>query len=363
MLLVIIYRSDWDHGMNPIKRWYLLDFLSAGLTLPILYFLPESNYLMIVVILLIRGVVDQINRINKTVTTRFIFPKDKVNHYASFMQTGYHLGIGLAAISGIFFADKLDLSLIVWLDALTFIIAAILILLTRTVSNIDFPKWIKRQSFKVRANEYLSSLAADPRLLFLALLPPMTATFFQGTYSVLQPIYPIQSLGLGSAAVSTSYVLASIAIVLGSAGFSMFNKRYRLFDKAFNRTLSLTLILSVIACSTYILSMAMTNSIASAIFFTIMIILFEFIWMLGYSGIVAFAPKGQLGSVFGISFSIGCLLASVVVTITGLLIDYLNNDFVTIISIFMVAYLGIITLAASYYKNNKRVSATDLATE
>ena len=124
-LLVVLYRSDWDHGLNPRKRWYLLDIFAALLTLPILFFVDgEIQYLPIVLILLVRGILDQINRINKTVISRFIFPKEKSTHYASFMQTGYHFGIGLAAVTGIFIADKTDLATIVWLDIATFVISA-----------------------------------------------------------------------------------------------------------------------------------------------------------------------------------------------------------------------------------------------
>ncbi len=341
-LLVILYRSDWDHGMDPIKRWYLLDLLSAALTLPLLFFIDDSNYMAIVLLLLVRGIVDQINRINKTVCARIIFPEDKTSQYASFMQTGYHVGIGLAAVAGIFMLRELDLKFVIWLDVLTFVASALLMMCAKKASKVELPMSKARQALKQRISEYAGALKQDGRLLFCAMLPPMTATFFQGTYSVLQPIFPIQYLGLDTSAVSASYILASVAIVVGSFGFSFFNKQYKIFEKSFKHVHRLIISLSILAVITYILCVWTTNPLISAVAFTLMILLFEFLWMAGYVGIVAFAPNGQLGSVFGISFAIGCILASIVVTVSGALLDLTENNYVLVIGLFMGIYLAVI---------------------
>ncbi|PNQ54163.1 MFS transporter, partial [Vibrio agarivorans] len=325
-LLVILYRSDWDYGMDPIKRWYLLDLLSAILTLPILLFIDDSNYTAIVLLLLLRGVVDQINRINKTVCTRIIFPEDKTAQYASFMQTGYHVGIGMAAVAGVFMLSKIELKFVIWFDIFTFIISALLMMFAKKASNVTLPPSKKRLVFKQRITEYVGALKQDGRLLFCAMLPPMTATFFQGTYSVLQPIFPIQHLGLDESAVSLSYILASVAIVVGSFGFSFFNKKSKIFEKNFKNVYTIVISASIFAVITYILCVWTLNPLVSAISFTLMILLFEFLWMAGYVGIVAFSPSGQLGSVFGISFAIGCLLASVIVTASGALLDITDHN-------------------------------------
>ena len=352
MLIVILYRSDWDHGMNPRKRWILLDCVSALLTLPILFFVGsgETNYLLIVFILLIRGIVDQISRINKTVIARFIFPAGKVTHYASFMQTGYHFGIGLAAITGILIAEHINLRTVVIIDVVTFLTASLLVYFVHCTEEVDFPESVERQSLSKRFTEYMSSLSSDARLLFCAVLPPLTATFFQGTYSVLQPIFPIEHFSLGSSAVSATYVIASIAIVLGSSGFSLYCKKSKLFERDFSNTIYLTMAASIGACLVYMLSVSTGSIIVSALCFALMVFLFEFTWMTGYGGIVAFAPKNQLGSVFGISFAIGCLLGSVAAALTGALLDLLGNNFLFTIGVFMTTYMAILLLTWSMYR-------------
>ncbi|WP_018693433.1 MFS transporter [Algicola sagamiensis] len=350
MLLVIIYRSDWEHGLNPRTRWYLLDGLCALLTLPILLFIPSTDYFAIVGLLFVRGIFDQINRINKTVAVKALFPKEKAIHYASFLQTGYHVGIGLAAVIGIFLIDNLDLMTVVWIDAATFVVSAGLLLCTTSINAVDFPRQVARSPFKKRIQEYMEALRSEPRLFFCAILPPATATFFQGTYSVLQPLFPIQGLGLGTAEVSISYILASIAIVAGSSGFSIFCKRYQLFERSFQQTIFLVVSLSFIAALSYVLSVWTQSPVVSAIFFTIMVLLFEFVWMNGYAGIVAFAPNGKLGSVFGISFSIGCLMASFIGMLVGLLLDMTENNFLLAVGTFMSIYLLIIFIGWSQYR-------------
>jgi drug/metabolite transporter (DMT)-like permease len=58
-LLVVLYRSDWDHGMNPRKRWLLLELASAALTLSVLFFIAGDNYLAVAAVMLVRGLFDQ----------------------------------------------------------------------------------------------------------------------------------------------------------------------------------------------------------------------------------------------------------------------------------------------------------------
>ena len=356
-LVVVLFRSDWDHGMNPRVRWYLLDLVSAVLTLPILFFITEASYWPIVGLLLVRGLVDQVNRINKTVAARALFPKAKATHYASFLQSGYHFGIGMAAIAGIFFARTVVMRTVVAIDALTFVVSAALVFFTRCVEDAGHANSSPRKPLAGRIAEYWDALSADRRLLFCAMLMPLTATFFQGSYSVLQPIFPIQKLGLGSSAVSASYVLSSIAIIVGSSSFSFFCKKYRLFDKPFLHTRFLVATLSLVAAALYVCSAWMSSPIASAALFTLMIVVFEFIWMTGYGGTVAFAPKGQLGSVFGISFAIGCFLASVLAAVVGVLLDYLGNDFVRLVGLLMAGFLAVIFLAMPSLKSAESVPA------
>ncbi|WP_434632539.1 MFS transporter [Chromobacterium sp. CV08] len=350
-LLVVLYRSDWDHGMNPRTRWYLLDMVSAVMTLPVLLFVSQGEYLAVAGLLLVRGLVDHVNRINKTVASRVLFPKEKATHYASFLQSSYHVGIGLAAVLGVFVANKIDIRLVVAIDAVTFVVSALLVFLTRSIEELGDTGSPQRRTLGIRIKEYRDALNGDRRLFICALLPPLTATFFQGTYSTLQPIFPIQKLGLGSGAVSASYILASAAIIAGSSSFSFFCKKYRLFERPFGQTQLLTAGLSLLAAGLYVATVCVRQPLASAALFTLMIIVFEFVWMMGFSGIVAFAPKGQLGSVFGISFAVGCLCASVLSTAVGMLLDHLGHDYPLMIGTLMTAYLLIIGLAVASYKS------------
>lgn len=350
-LLVVLYRSDWDHGMNPRVRWYMLELVSAALTVPILFFITDTNYLGVALLLLVRGLFDQVNRINKTVASRVLFPKEKITHYASFLQSSYHVGIGLAAVLGIFIASRLDLRLVVIIDGMSFVLAAALISLTRSVEASTQSTTVPpRRTLKVRVAEYRDALNGDRRLLLCAVLVPLSATFFQGTYSALQPIFPIQKLGLGASAVSASYVMASVAIVAGSSSFSLVLKKYRLFEQPFPRIQLMAGLLALLNAGLYVGAVTSGNPLVCAALFTLMVVTFEFTWMLGYSGIIAFSPKGQLGSVFGISFALGCFFASVLAAVVGALLDRFGNDYTLLIGLFMMMYLSIVGLAVVSYK-------------
>jgi len=358
-MLVVLYRSDWDSGMNPRVRWYVLELVSATLTLPIVLLIGNGNYLAVAMVLLVRGLVDQVNRINKTVAARVLFPKAKATHYASFLQSSYHVGIALAAVSGIFLAKSIDIRLIVVLDALTFVVAAVLIALTRTVEENDQASQTPRRSLASRLAEYRDALRDDPRLLLCALLPALTSTFFQGTYSALQPIFPVQKLGLGSAAVSASYVIVSVAVVIGSSAFAFFCKKYRFFEQPFRHVQLLVIVLSLGAAVLYVVTVSAATAFISAPTFALMIVVFEFTWMVGYGGIVAFSPKGQLGSVFGISFAIGCFCASVLSTLVGTLLDIFGGVYTAMIAVLMLVYLFILMLAVRSYKSPETAVAVN----
>jgi predicted MFS family arabinose efflux permease len=362
-MLVVLVRSDWNEGVNPRLRWLRLELVSAALTVPVALIPDSAGYWPIIVILLVRGLVDQVNRINKTVATRVLFPRAKATHYASFLQSGYHCGIGFAAVVGVLVADRLDVHTVALLDALTFVAAAGLVWFTRCIEASAEAvqeagrkagreagreaRHTARQPLIARLAEYRDMLAGDRRLLVCALLPPLTATFFQGTYSVLQPIFPVQRFGLGPAAVSMSYVLASIGIVAGSASFSFFCRRTRLFEQPFVKVRRLTVALSAIAALLYIAAACGMSPAMSGALFLAMVVVFEFLWMMGYSGMVALAPNGRLGAVFGISFALGCFFASVQAALVGALIDRFDGRFVELVSLLMMLYLTVVIFIAS----------------
>jgi MFS family permease len=304
----------------------------------------------VAVVLFVRGLVDHVNRINKTVATRVLFPKAKATHYASFLQSSYHVGIALAAVLGIFLANAIDIRLVVVLDALTFIAAAGLIGLTRCVEQMEPGAGASRRSLATRVAEYRDALRSDRRLFICALLPPLTSTFFQGTYSALQPIFPTQKLGLDRAAVSVSYVIVSVAVVIGSSTFSLFCKKHRLFEQPFLHTQMLAVFISLAAALLYVGAVWTSQAFVSAALFALMVVVFEFMWMMGYGGIVAFAPKGQLGSVFGISFAIGCFCASAVATLVGAMLDIFGGAYAALIGLLMTAYLAILVSAVLSYR-------------
>lgn len=339
--LVVLYRSDWEHGLAPRIRWYRLDLLSAALTLPVFFLVDGGNYLAIVVVLLLRGVVDQINRINKTIAARVLFPQEKATHYASLLQSSNHVGIAVVAIAGVFFADYFDLKVIVLINTLSFVLSAVLIMLSRPVAERPYTGPPVRRSFLARLQAFHQILANDPRLLLYTLLMPLTATFFQGSYSVLQPIFPLERFGLDVTAVLASYVLASFGILLGSWSFSWWCKRVRLFE---GDTRPLVIGCSALAAVLYLGVVSAPGPLLSGACFALMVVLFGFLWMMGYSGTVALAPTGQLGTVFGIAFALGSLFSSLLSAVLGLLLAFLGNSYVYLIALLMFAYWAGIAL-------------------
>lgn len=345
-MLVVLYRSDWDHGMHPLRRWFVLDLVSAFLTLVILATMP--NYYAMAGLLLVRGIVDHINRINKTVAARVLFPKDDLGPSASMLQSGNQVGMAAAAIIGVFAAKAMGLATAIIIDAATFAVSAALIRACVSVEAFAAGEQ-PRRPLRSRVVEYGRVLEQKPQLMLCAILMPVTATFFQGSYSVLQPIFPIEHLGLGASAVSASYVMASVAIVFGSSAFTYFCRRSRLFARPGAWVRALAGGLSIVAAGAYLGSVSTTNYVTCAVAFSLMVFFFEFLWMMGHVGIVELAPEGQLGSVFGISFALGCFFASLLTALLGLLLDLLSNDYIVLVGCVMATYFVVLfaTIALS----------------
>lgn len=366
LLVVLYFKSDWEDGVDPRKRWLALELIAAALTCPILLFLDEPNYVMLFVLLFLRGIVDQISRIVKTVSARYIFPPEKSAQYASIMQAGYHWGIGLAAVVSIGAGQYFTVRTAALLDIASFLVATSLLFFVRTINPTAVASKPPKAPFLARIAAYGQILMSDKRLLFCVLLPPASATFFQATYSVFQPSFPLKVLQLGADAVAVSYVLASIAIVGGSTFFAYLNKKLEFYKGDFGRTKQIIFGLSLASAVAYLGAAMSTDALMAAICFTIMIFTFEMVWMFGYAGIVAYAPKGELGTVVSITFGFGCCAASLCSIVAGSLIDALNGDFLVATAIFMTAFFTVLGVGHLVYVRSKGVAApaqgrTDLA--
>jgi hypothetical protein len=149
-------------------------------------------------------------------------------------------------------------------------------------------------------------------------------------------------------------VLASVGIVTGSAGFSFFCRKTRLFEQPFVKVRRLTIALSSLAALLYIGAACGISPGVSALLFLAMVVLFEFLWMMGYGGMVVLAPNGRLSSVFGISFALGCFLASLQAALVGALVDRFDGRFVELVGLLMMLYLMVVIFIASSDRQTAR---------
>lgn len=360
VLAVLAFKSDWEDGVDPRQRWLKLELIAAALTCPILFFVDQPNYYILFILLFMRGIADHIARIIKTVSARYIFPEDKTTRYAPILQAGFHVGICSAAIVGVVLGQNFTRRTATLIDICSFLTAAVLVFFIKTINQPEPAPRRRPDSLATRVVKYRSVLLSDQRLFFSALLPPLTATFFQGTYSVFQPLFPLRVLRLDADAVAIAYVLASVGILAGSSCFAYMNNRFDFYKRDYPRTKRIIFSLSCISSAAYLAAAASGNPLLCAAFFTLMVFTFEVVWMFGYAGIVAYAPKGELGSVFGITFGIGCCGASLFVVLAGALLDSLNGNFPLVIALFMAAYL-LILLGGHYVYRRLHPAAAELS--
>ncbi|MEA2663974.1 MAG: hypothetical protein QOI11_918 [Candidatus Eremiobacteraeota bacterium] len=360
-LLVLIFKNDWESRGNPSRRWLRLELLAALMTCPILLFVGKPNYVMLFLLLFARGIVDHIARVIKAVAARYIFPPDKVTRYAPILQSGFHVGIGLAAVVGIATGKFFTTAAVTKIDIASFLVAAALLAFVKPFSDVASDPEPALASFRARLAEYRSMLAADRRLLFSAVLPPLSSSIFQGSYSVFLPLFPIRALGLPANAVAVGYVLVSAAILGGSSVFSYANHRYEFFKTDFVRIKRNVLWLSCASAAAYLTASVSHKFFVCAVLLTAMVFIFELVWMSGYTGIFAYAPKGRLGSIISISYGFGFCAASSCIVLTGVLLDYFKGSFPSVVAILMGIYLVCFGALYAFSVGPRRVIEPPLA--
>ncbi len=339
-LLIVFIRNNWEFGKSPLLKWRLSEICALTITGLLILFVDKSIY-WVIAILFIRGMFDQIVRVNRTVACRYVFDNKNQQFYSSILQSSYHIGISVAAIFAILFIGKLNLKGIVVINLITYIVSILLISLSRTLK--EFPKIQNSDSNNILLGikDYFIILKNNGILRLYALLFPITAIFFQGTYSVLQTIYPLQKYHISANESSMSYVVAGIAIISGSVAFTYISNKIDLYN-GFSKLIVVTL--SLLTVITYIFSLAVSDKFQALILFMIMVFIFEILWMYGYIGTVKYSPNGKLSLIYGISFSIGCFGAGLMSMLLGLLLDLISNQFLKLILISNIIYMVIIFL-------------------
>ncbi|MBJ9704710.1 MFS transporter [Acinetobacter calcoaceticus] len=339
-LLVVFIRNNWESGSSPLLKWRFSELFSVAITFLLIFFIDKSIY-WIVVLLFVRGMFDQIVRVNRTVACRYVFTSKNLQFYSSILQSSYHIGISVAAILAIVFIGKLNLNGIILVNIVTYFISIGLIGFSKILR--DFPKTLSGESNNIffGIKDYVSILKNNKFVRIYALLFPITAIFFQGTYTVLQTIYPLQKYHITANESSMSYVVAGIAIIAGSLTFTYISKKIDLYS---NFSILIIIILSLLTVVSYTLCLMVDDKFLALILFMLMVFIFEILWMYGYIGSVKYSPDGKLSLIYGISFSIGCFGAGLMSMILGFLIDLINNQFLKLILISNIVYMAIILL-------------------
>jgi hypothetical protein len=338
-LLVVLYKTDWEDGRNPRTTWLVLELLTAALTLPAVYFLDNINYYALFFILLIRGVADHCCRIVKNTSVKYIFPKGADGRLAPIVQAGYFSASAWAGIVAVLFGDQISLVAAAWLNIACCLLSALLIHFVRVLNDFQVSTRKHFTSPWVRVNKYASTLKIKKPLLFFALFTPLISVIFQGTYSVLTPIFPLRDLQLDIRAVGVAYIVSSTAIFAGSAAFAALNKRFDLCGREFAQARRWIAYLALFAAALYMATVLSDSYVICAAAFFAMVFVYQLAWMYGYGGIVVHTEKGSLSSVVSISFGIGYTVITACSLLTGIALDWLQDGVSLIVGGAMLVFL------------------------
>ncbi|MBP2195105.1 MFS transporter [Pantoea cypripedii] len=342
-LLVLIFKGNWEGGHSPLKKWMQLELLAALLTLPLLLFIQPIDYVVVFILLFFRGIVDNTVRVMRTITARYIFTAATVDKYAAVLQAGFNLGIGIAAVTGVLIGSKVSLHDAVIIDIFSFLLAYVLLLFVKSVNPAGSEAGTATVSSIVsRFRNYRRLLAHDKKLMFSAVLPPLSSAFFQGSWEVFVPVFPLKVLGLGTGSIAIAYVVITAAVVIGSTIFPWLNRRMGLFRHGHRRVRRLVLLLSLCSAVFYLAGTNSTEPLFCLLMLALMGFVYQIVWMFGYTGIFNYTPQGELGAIFSISYGFGYCAGSICILLAGYCLDLFNGNFTAVITFFMLVYFAML---------------------
>ncbi|WP_345456923.1 MFS transporter [Deinococcus aluminii] len=291
-------------------------------------------------VLAARGLVEVTTKSYRTLALKRHFEGEQLKSAASFFNTSQYLGSGLGGVVGLFLIAKLTLLNVALLDALTYLVAAVLYMgiVSQQKAPGSSPTLPARP--QPAATDAASSSAQSqgwhgkPLLLLPLLMLIINAGFFQGFHNVLRVPLPTH-LGLGSQGVMTLQIITSLAIFLGAVHASTQLIRFSSFEGYVVQAISAG------AAVAMILAVFLKLSWFNFVVYFVFIYLFEVAYTIAMRDLIVQAPQEHMAMITASSTAYQTLTMTAIVVGGGFLADHLGL-FPSTLAIGALALLAIV---------------------
>ncbi|MHA7773870.1 MFS transporter [Roseibium sp. M-1] len=203
----------WLSERQPVIRILALaDAFSVLLTVAI-GFVFELSFLAVLGLLAVKGLMEALNKSLRIVPLKSHVPATHIKSAVAYFGTSQYLATGIGAAVGIYLIDRLSISEIAIIDALTFVASAAIYasLFGR------FPE-VKRAAQSVQKQFEISVqlIKENPLLLRACLLLIAIVVFYQGFHNIARADFAFEYLLMGKDGTMLVQLVSSIAIVVGA---------------------------------------------------------------------------------------------------------------------------------------------------
>ncbi|WP_422768973.1 MFS transporter [Plantactinospora sp. WMMC1484] len=189
-----------------------VELLSLGVALGI-GLLFNHSYILVFVLLLIRGCLDMTLKAARGVALKRYVPSEHLARGNSLLNAGYYLGAGAGSLAGVAMIGHLTILQIAMVDAATYLLAALCYAALRPRRRAHALEPTPTGAWR----QVVRAMSADPRLARAFAYLLLSVMLLQGMNQLLRVWLPLEWLGLpaGGAAVAETVGLVGILTGLG----------------------------------------------------------------------------------------------------------------------------------------------------
>ncbi|MEV6778440.1 MFS transporter [Streptomyces syringium] len=340
-LAAIVFAADWVANLfigllgaqyidrkNAKQLLIWLNVAAAAITLLFLGFTDPDLFVYAVLIIFARALLKSAVSNARVKALVQFFTKKETDTFSPVFNASFPLAMALAGAVGAFILEFVDFSVVVWVDAVAFLVAAGLMALVR-------PNQARlAESMKMAEGESKGSLQgvrsafgiikrSEP-IASAVFYIVLSVTAFQATYESLITVIPKVWYGYGESGTALFFTFESISVIAGTFVYQYLNRRKVITD-ANSRTVNLAVAVAMTAL--YLAMPVFGNNIFLCIAaFSLMVLGGEVIWVHQFKEMIAHTPDAKVSSVVGLQTAIGYSLMAVFAFVFARGMDSLGVD-------------------------------------
>jgi hypothetical protein len=302
-LILAAFGGAWVDRLAPRRLWLGCELGCGTLTLLSLPVALGSNLGLLVGAILVRSSIEQLGRIAKTSALKTMFPASAVGTVGPRLQLAQYIGGAAAGFVSALLLAHVGMYAVLIAAGSLYLCAAALAAATREFVSADDKRRRPDLGSCFRTLSEVSREDVNVRRSVWGLAA--TAILFQGTYTVLLAVHPVQAFGLDAAAVNNLFGATGVAVVVGAVAYAFAVDRWRLPEPDERRGGLFTLGLTALAALLYLASVVTESASAALGAFITFIVLYEFVFLKFFITIVTRTPKEFLARVSMANMAIG----------------------------------------------------------